>query len=48
VILLAVIVALVVMLWPSRPAVLRQLAEGDPAGTVQARISRLHPTERRS
>jgi hypothetical protein len=48
VILLAVVVALVVMLWPSRPAVLRQLAEDDPAGTVQARISRLYPTERRS
>jgi hypothetical protein len=48
VILLAVVVALVVMLWPSRPAVLRQPAEGDPAGTVPARISRLHPTERRS
>jgi hypothetical protein len=41
VILLAVIVALVMMLWPSRPAVLRQPAEGDPAGTVRARISRL-------
>jgi len=41
VVLLAVIVALVVMLWPSRPAVLRQLPEGDPAGTVRARISRL-------
>jgi hypothetical protein len=48
VILLALVMALVVMLWPSRPAELRQPAEADPAGTVQARISRLHPTERRS
>ena len=46
VILLAIIVALVVMLWPSRPAELRQLAEDDPAGTTPARIS--HPTEHRS
>jgi hypothetical protein len=46
VILLAVVVALVVMLWPSRPAVLRQPAEDDPAGTTPARIS--HPTEHRS
>jgi hypothetical protein len=38
VILLAVVVALIVMLWPSRPAVLRQPAEGDPAGTMPARI----------
>jgi hypothetical protein len=46
VILLAVVVALVVMLWPSRPAMLRQPLEDDPAGTTPARIS--HPTEHRS
>jgi hypothetical protein len=39
VILLAVIVVLVVMLWPSRPAMPQQLAEGDPAGTGRSRIS---------
>ena len=38
VILLAVVVALIVMLWPSRPAVLRPPAEGDPAETMPARI----------
>ena len=41
VVLLAVIVALVVMLWPWRQAVLRRPAEGDPAGTVRTGISRL-------
>jgi hypothetical protein len=39
VVLLAVIVALVVMLWPSRPVMPQQLAEGDPAGTERRRIS---------
>ena len=41
VVLLAVIVALVVMLWPWRQAVLRGPAEGDPAGTVRTGTSRL-------
>jgi hypothetical protein len=41
VVLLAVVVALVVMLWPSRPAASRQLARGDPAGTGRGRVSRL-------
>jgi hypothetical protein len=40
-VLLAVIVALVVLLWPSRPGVLQRLAEGDLMGTARARISRL-------
>ena len=39
VILLAVIVALVMMLWPWRRSVLRGPAEGDPAGTARAGIS---------
>ena len=41
VILLAVIVALVMMLWPWRQTVLRPPAEGDSAGTARARISGL-------
>ena len=40
-ILLAVIVALVMMLWPWRQTVLRPPAEGDSAGTARARISGL-------
>jgi hypothetical protein len=39
--LLAVIVALVVLLWPSRPAMLRPLAEGDHADGLRSQISRL-------
>ena len=41
VVLLAVIVAVVVMLWPRRQAVLRGPDEGDPAGTLRTGISRL-------
>ncbi len=41
VVLLAVIVALVMMLWPSRQALLRGPAEGDPAGTARAGLSGL-------
>jgi hypothetical protein len=41
VVLLAVIVAVMVMLWPWRQAVLRGPAEGDPAGTVRTGTSRL-------
>jgi alpha-1,6-mannosyltransferase len=41
VILLTVIVALVMMLWPWRQTVLRGPAEGDSAGTARARISGL-------
>ena len=40
VVLLGVVVALVVMLWPSRPAVSRRLAGADPAGPASQRISR--------
>ena len=39
--LLAVIVALVVLLWPSRPAMLKPLAEGDQADGLRSQISRL-------
>jgi hypothetical protein len=39
--LLAVIVALVVLLWPSRPAMLKPLAEGDHADGLRSQISRL-------
>jgi len=41
VVLLAVIVALVMMLWPWRQTVLRGSAEGDSAGTARASISGL-------
>jgi len=41
VILLAVIVAVVMMLWPGRQAVLREPAEGDSAGTARAGVSGL-------
>jgi hypothetical protein len=41
VILLAVIVALVMMLWPWRQALLRGPAESDPAGTARAGLSGL-------
>jgi hypothetical protein len=39
--LLAVIVALVVLLWPSRPTMLKRLAEGDHADGLRSQISRL-------
>ena len=39
--LLAVIVALVVLLWPSRPAMLKPLAGGDHADGLRSQISRL-------
>ena len=39
--LLAVIVALVVLLWPSRPTMLKPLAEGDQADGLRTQISRL-------
>jgi hypothetical protein len=39
--LLAVIVALVVLLWPSRPTMLKRLAEGDHADGLRTQISRL-------
>ena len=39
--LLAVIVALVVLLWPSRPAMLKPMGEGDHADGLRSQISRL-------